>query len=207
MALTTLADIKVFLGIEPSDTSQDALITMFKDSIEETIINYCDTDFTIQTVVNERVDGLRSDVITPDNYPITDVDAVYFDVEVDGTGGWLLDASREYDWDDGAIYLRGNQTPFARRGVRIDYKWGYASVPANVKMCVYISTKAMMQRHNKNTEDVGSISKQDESQQVGGMGVNGIWDTETGLPNAAVALIKDYRTFEFPASGMAQRNT
>jgi len=28
----------------------------------------------------------------------------------------------------------------------------------------------------------------------------------TGLPNAAVALLANYRTYEFPAAGMAQRN-
>jgi len=133
MALTTLADIKVFMGIDPLDTSQDALLTMFKDAIESSVINFCDSDFTIQTVTNERVDGQRSDIIITENFPITDVDAVYVDVMADGSLGILLDPT-EYDWDEGSIYLRWQNTPKARRGIRIDYKWGYASVPADVKM-------------------------------------------------------------------------
>jgi len=207
MALTTLADIKIFMGIDALDTSQDVILTMFKDAIEASVINYCDSDFTIQTVTNERVDGLRSDVIVPENYPVTDVDAVYTDVESDGSGGLLVDASL-YDWDEGAIYYRFEGGGRSRRGLRIDYKWGYASVPADVKMAVYYSVKAMNQRHNKNNEDTGAgISKKDESQTgAGGTGGGSVWDKLTGLPTAAIALLQNYRTFEFPAAGMAQRN-
>ncbi len=206
MALTTLADVKTFLGIDAGDTSQDALITMFKDAVEQAVINFCDTDFTIQTVTNEILDGIRADVIVPRNFPITDVDAIYVACQPDGTGGILLDGTRDYSFNESAITLRGQHTPFSRACVRVDYKWGYATVPADVKMAVYQSIKAEMQRYSRNTEDVNSRSKGDESENYGGTGVNGVWDSATGLPKTIVAKLSNYRTFEFPTAGMAQRN-
>ena len=209
MALVTLADLKTFMGIDTLDVSQDAIITIFQDAVEQTVINYCDTDFTIQTVTNERHDLQNSDILTPENYPITSVDAVYLGIDTSGSNGILLDPTL-YDWDEGAIYFRDEGVGRMRRGARVDYKWGYSAVPPDVKMAIYYSVKAMLQRHNKNAEDTGGgIQKKDESQTAAGTGnakAGSVWDAMTGLPSAAVALIQNYRTFEFPAAGMAQRN-
>jgi len=207
MSLVTLDNIKTFLGIELSDTSQDVLLTMFQESVEASIIAFCDSDFSIKTVVNEIHDGIQSDVIVPRNYPITDVDAVYMGVYPDGTNGILLDPTREYSFSESSIVLRGQITPFARSSVRVDYKWGYASVPGDVKMAVYQSVKAESQRHARNTEDISSRSKGDESESYGnGSGAGSIWDSATGLPKTIVAKLANYKTFEFPTAGMAQRN-
>jgi hypothetical protein len=208
MSLVTFANLKVFLGIDPSDTAQDAIILMFQESVEASIIAFCDTDFTIKTVVNEVVDGILADVIVPRNYPITAVDAVVLGVYPDGSDGFALDATRDYAFTESAITLRGNQTPFSRSSVRIDYKWGYPSVPGDVAMAVYQSVKTEMQRYNRNTEDLASRSKGDESEGYGnGGGASGVWDSSTGLPKVIVAKLANYKTFEFPTAGMAQRNT
>lgn len=208
MSLVTFANLKVFLGIDPLDTAQDAIIAMFQASVEASVINFCDTDFTIQTVTNEIVDGILADVIVPRNYPITAVDAVILGVYPDGTNGFALDPTRDYAFTESAITLRGNQTPFSRAAVRIDYKWGYPSVPGDVAMAVYQSVKTEMQRYNRNTEDLSSRSKGDESEGYGnGGGAGSIWDTSTGLPKTVVAKLSNYKTFEFPMAGMAQRNT
>jgi len=203
MSLVSLSDLKLFLGI--TDNSQDALLTMFQTSVEQSIINFCETDFTIKTVTNELSDGIRSDVITPKNYPITAVDAVIFNVDPDGSDGYTLDPAFDYTFNESAIYLRGQHTPFSRAIVRIDYKYGYSAVPADVKMCVYQSVKAELQRYERKTEDLASRSKQDESESYGGGGGN-VWDSLTGLPKTIVAKLQYYKSYEFPHAGMAQRN-
>ncbi len=207
MSLVTLADIKTFLGI--SGTDQDALLTMFQESVEASVINYCETDFTPQVITGtpgEILDATRADVIVPRGYPITAVAGVWLGVDPDGTGGFQLDASDFY-FTESAIYLQGIHTPFQRGAIRLNYTWGYASVPGDVKMAVYQSIKAEMQRYNRNTEDLSSRSKQDESESYGGgSGAGSVWDPLTGLPRTIVAKLQPYRNYEFPRGNMAQRN-
>ena len=204
MSLVTLADIKVFLGIAPADTSQDALITMFQQSVEQSVINYCESDFTakvISGIPGEILDSGRSDVLVPKNFPIISVEEVWFNVEADGTGGFKLDGTRDYYHDEGAIILRTVYSPFSRGIIRLNYTWGYTGVPADVKMSVYQSVKAEMQRYNRNTEDLSSRSKEGESESY-----RDSWDALTGLPTQIVAKLQPYKVYEFGNIAMAQRN-
>lgn len=204
MALTNLDDVKTFLGIPLTDTSKDTVLTMFKESVEQSIINFCNTDFTAKIVVNEVLDAIRSDVIVTKNCPILSVQKVMIHNDMDGTNGVELD-TKQYYFDENAIMLRDVFTPFSRGMVRIDYTWGYAHVPADVKMVVYQSVKAEYQRYKQNTENVGSRSKGDESESFG-TGANGAWDPYTGLPKQIVAKLQAYKVYEIPLVSMAQRN-
>lgn len=201
MPLVTLADIKTYMGIDALDVSQDALLTMFQESIEATVTSFCGTDFSTKTVTNEVLDGVQSDVIVPRHFPVLAVDAVIVGTEPDGSGGLTLDPATDYSFNSSAIFLK-SFTPFARASVRVDYQWGYAAVPGDVKMAVYQAIKAEMQRHARNTEDVGSRSKGDETESY-----TGVWDASTGLPKTVVSKLAAYRDFEFPMVGMAQRNS
>lgn len=205
MPLTTLDDLKTFLGIPLIDTSKDAILTMFKDSVEESIIEYCDTDFSPTVVTNEVLDGIRSDIIVPKNAPIISVQKVILFNDIDGANGIELD-TKQFGHDQNAITLRDMFTPFYRGQVRIDYTWGYASVPANVKMVVYQSVKAEYQRYKQNSENVASRSKGDESESFGGGGSGSAWDPVTGLPRQIVAKLQPYKNYEIPVIPMAQRN-
>ena len=202
MALTTLADLKTFLGIE--DSSQDVILTILKDSVEQSIINYCETDFTTKVVTNEILSGTKADVIVPLNFPIISVQAVFLNVDADGTNGFELDDDKDYYNDEGAIYLMGVHTPNARGRVRIDYTWGYAAVPADVKLAVYQGVKVELQRYSTNTEAGMGRSKGDES-ETGGSSTN-LMDELTGLPKTVVAKLQAYKVYEFPNINMAQRN-
>lgn len=199
--IVTLASIKLFLGIEPLDTTQDAVITMFQESVEASVVSFCDSDFTAQVVTGEVVDGIQADIIVPKNYPVISVEGVYLGVDASGANGSLLDATSDYTFSASAISLIRNSTPFQRSSVRIDYTWGYSAVPGDVKMAIYQCVKAELQRYSRNTEDVSTRSKGVESD-----GGAGAWDATTGLPKAIVAKLASYKTFEFPTVGMAQRN-
>lgn len=203
MPLTTLNDLKTFLGIPLLDTSKDTLLTMFKDAVEQSVINFCESDFTSVVITNEVLDGTRADVIVPRYSPVISVQKVVVGCAMDGSGGAELD-STQFNFDENAIQLRGH-TPFARGVIRVDYTWGYAAVPPDVKMVVYQSVKAEYQRYKSNTENVGSRSKGDESESYG-TGANGAWDAYTGLPKQMVAKLQPYKNYEFPLIAMAQRN-
>lgn len=207
MALTTLDDIKTFLGIPLANTSQDALITMFKDSVEQSIINYCETDFETHVIAGppgEIMDGGRQDILVPKYFPIISVEEVHFGVDVDGTGGYQL-GDTDFYFDQSSITLRFQNAPFARGIIRLDYTYGYAAVPADVKMAVYQTIKAELQRYKKNSEDLSSRSKGDESESFG-VGPGGAWDPVSGLPRQIAAKLQPYRLYEFPNVNMAQRN-
>jgi hypothetical protein len=204
MPLVTLDDVKTFMGIPLIDTSKDAVLTMFKESVEQAVINFCDTDFSPKVVTGEVLDAVRSDIIVPKNCPIISVQKVILHNDMDGANGIELDA-KQWNHDDNAITLRDMFTPFSRGMIRVDYTWGYASVPADVKMVVYQSVKAEYQRHKANTENIGSRSKGDESESFG-TGANGAWDPYTGLPKQIVAKLQAYKVYEIPLVNMAQRN-
>jgi hypothetical protein len=203
--LTTLAENKTYLGIALSDTSQDAIIEIIRPAIEESILLYCDTDFTQKETPagGEIHDGIQSDMLVPFNFPIISIDAVYLGCDPSGENGTLLVVGTDYyvDADDGSVILTGNTTPFRRGSCRLNYKWGYVAVPKGVKLAVYQCVKAELQRRKRNTEDVSSRGKDGETEQYGKA-----WDDKTGLPKQILSKLDQYRSREFPQAGMAQRN-
>lgn len=201
MALVTLAEQKTFLEIELSDTSMDAKIQMFIDSVEAQIKNFCDCVFEAVEIEGELHDGTQSDVIVPKNSPLISVEALYFGCNVDGTGGALMDGTRDYYFDDNCVTLRESYSPRGRGYVRIDYTHGYVSVPSDVKMCALQAVKAELARDKRGTEDIASRSKMNESESY-----NAAWDKKTGLPTQIVSKLQAYRTYEVPNISMAARN-
>jgi len=197
--LVTLSDLKNFLNIPIADTSEDAKLMTFKNAIEQTIKNFCETDFDIKTV-NELLDGLNCDTIVPKHSPIQDVLEITVGVNTDGTGGYSLQASDFY-FDENMIFLRSSYTPQGRGRVMVRYRYGYQTVPADVKLAVMQSVKAELQRYSRNSEDISSRSKQGESESFGSA-----WDHTTGLPAQIISKLEHYRRLEFPVIGFAQRN-
>ena len=199
MALTTLAENKAYLGI--TNGSKDTLIEIIRPAVEEQIIAYCDTNFEEKTVTKEMHDGIESDVIVPYNFPVIQITAVYIGCDVNGENGRLLEADEYYVDDDGSVILRSSTTPFLRGNVRLDYKHGYTSVPSTIKLCVYQTVKAELQRQQRNTEDISSRSKEGESESYGSA-----WDSKSGLPKQILGKLDPYKAREIPLAGMAQRN-
>lgn len=195
MSLVTLNEIKSFLGVNNND--QDALLTMFQESVEASIIGYCETDFASHVVTGEVLDGNRSDIIVPKKCPIISVQALFIYVDETGVGTELDTDS--YTVDESAITLKSLSTDGRRSSIKINYTYGYSSVPADVKMCVYQSVKAEMQRYSQNTENITSRSKEGESE-----GYGGAWDSLSGLPKQIISKLQRYKIIEFPNVPSAQ---
>lgn len=201
MALVTLDEVKNFLGISLSDTSNDVKIQMFIDAVSQQIINFCETNFESTPVLNELHDGINADVIVPRNFPIISVEQVVFGCDSQGNNGVPLDPL-QYSFTEGVIKLRYGYSPRGRAIVRVDYTYGYSAVPADVKIAAIQSVKAELARDSKNTEGIGSIRKQDEA-----INYNSGWDSKTGLPSQIVSKLQAYKVYDFPLSmGFAQRN-
>ena len=196
-------DIKPWLGIDPSETKYDALLTTIGDAMEASVINYCETDFQLHVVTKEVLDGNNSDVIITRNIPVRSVQAIYFNCDVQGNNGSLIDAL-SYQVFPESITLQSMRTPFARSRVRIDYTYGYDGLPYDVKLCLIQCVEAEWRRKNQKSLLGVNISKKDESDSAGQK--SNEWDSKTGLPTVLVYKLNPYRSFEFPCQPMAQRN-
>jgi hypothetical protein len=199
--LVSLSDVKAYLGIPPADTSYDTLLTLFKESVEQSVYNFCETTFDEIEVTKELYDGIDSDIIVPKYFPILSIENIYFGCDAQGEGGQRLD-EEYYSMEETGIVLRwGVYTPNARKIVRLDYTYGFEEVPADVKLCVLQSIKAEKQRYDSNTENISSRGKMGESESFGSA-----WDKKTGLPAQIISKLQAYRVYEFPMIGNAQRN-
>jgi len=196
-------EIKPWLGIKAGDTSQDAFLTLINASVEQSIKNYCETDFETHAITKEILDGNDSDIIVPRNMPILSVQAIYFYCDTAGENGSLIDPLC-YQVLEHSIVLQSVTTPFCRSRVRMDYTYGYASLPADVKLVSLQGVEAEFRRKNDKTLIGGRKSKKDESEETGAAVVE--WDNKTGLPRVLIFKLTPYRSYEFPSQPMAQRN-
>jgi hypothetical protein len=201
--LSLNGDIKPWLGIDVLNTTHDATLTVINLAMEQAVLNYVETDFKLNIVVGEVLDGNISDVVFPINTPINSVEGLYFFPEADGSGGSLVDPE-EYRVSTEAIYLKFTNSPKGRATVRVDYTWGYDGLPADVKLMMLQAIEAEWRRKGAKSLGIGGRSKKDESETY----INdlGQWDEKSGLPKVLVAKLQSYKCFEFPSSPMAQRN-
>lgn len=212
-AYITLAESKTWLGIEDSDTTKDALLTDLITAVDEAINAWTGTRFDgIQTATRELHDARRQDILLPLNGPITGVSAVYMGVNSDGSGGQALDPAG-YRFDDTEIAMLYMHMPMQRGLVAITYTWGYASVPARVKLAAKLGVEGYFRmRQNKTVGGVTrSRAKEGESvtYSAGGSGGSRNNGWEGGLPPEAINVLSEFRRVDFDfgaGTAMATRN-
>ena len=201
-------DVKPWLGIDVSDTDQDQTLTLMRDSVEQAVINYIENDFDEHVVTGELLDSNGSDTVIPFNEPLLSVQALYLYVESDGSGGSLIDPE-DYNVvtsiNGSVVTMRRLFNPRGRSIIRIDYTYGYSSVPPDVKEAILLSIEAKYRRKTRKSIGLSSRRKKDESEGYSGGGPEA-WDSKVGLPVEVVAMLETYRKFEFPVQPMATRN-
>ena len=200
-ALVSLDIIKSWLGIVGTD--YDVTLEIIRDAVEQSVLQYCETSFTLEEVENEVTDGTNSDTIIPKKYPIDSVQELRFGVGTDGTGGSVV-SSADYQVKPDAIILKGFTTPKGRANIAIDYKYGYSGLPSDVKLAIIQAVEAEYRRKSKKSIGVASRSKEGESETY--KNDVGAWDQKSGLPKEVVYKLQPYKTFEFPTQPMATRN-
>jgi hypothetical protein len=201
MALETLSNIKAWLSITGND--QDAILTQIQDAVDQAITNYCDTEFTETTVTGELIDCRRSDILVPQFYPIISVQELLMGLGLDGSGGVALEET-DYILRPDGIYLKTQIMPQGRGLAKISYHYGYATVPARVKMASTLAVEAFYRRRSRKSLGLSSRSKEGESQSY--ENYSGAWDKLTGLPTDVVSMLGEYRDISIPVSPMSIRN-
>jgi Phage gp6-like head-tail connector protein len=137
LALVTLDQVKGMLGIDLTDTSQDALLTQHIAAVSAAINNYCDRIFVVQTYRDQlrNVCGWFGQPIVTRQYPITVVSDVPT-VTITESGVALDPAAFEVFAEAGELYrLDGSANPNAWTDplTVIDYTAGFNPVPDPVQ--------------------------------------------------------------------------
>lgn len=198
MSYITLAEAKTWLGV--TGTTEDAVLGDIIAAVDGAIDNFCDVKFAETTVENEIHDARRSDTLVPKHWPIRSVQAVRIGVNADGTGGSVIPAT-DYTVSEEAIRFRHLTMSQQRGYIALDYKHGLDGVPQPVKMAARLSVEGYYRMRAR--KSVGVVSKAKEGESIS---YSGAWHGQSGLPNEAVALLRDYRLVDFPGGSMATRN-
>lgn len=140
MALTTLANVKEYLQINPLDTYADNLLKRMIDAASVTIERFCGRTF-LQATYNEVIDGTGQRKMPLRNVPVSAVASVTINGQpvparpaVTGNG---------FTFDKYGVRLTGYAFTIGLDNVAITYTAGFAAVPDDVDMacCELVSLR------------------------------------------------------------------
>lgn len=118
-ALTTIDVVREQLGLDPEDTSQDALLARMINGASDAIRTYCDRDFA-RAQRADRLEGSGRPVLLLPLYPVIRVESV--------TAGGIPVSPEEYDVDASAgrlIRRSGSWPGGPGLTVEVVYEAGY----------------------------------------------------------------------------------
>lgn len=132
-ALTTVGNVKLWIALDPTDTSQDALIEELINIVSESVQTFIDRDLKKQNFT-EHLNGTGNSLINVKNYPITVINEIKVnEIVLDSTDFELTsdDAKRgqiyrEFGWNMKTTIVGLNFDPGRQlRNINIDYDAGY----------------------------------------------------------------------------------
>ena len=129
--LTTLANVKEWLGIPPATTTNDALLTRMIGAASDYIQTWLNRTFAIGPYSEVR-DGSGGDRFMFGNYPVSTVSSVKVDwLSVpaspgNGMPGYVFDGTT-------LTLLGGYRFSRAKSNVQVDYTAGFATTPKEVE--------------------------------------------------------------------------
>jgi len=158
-ALCTLAQVKTTLGI--TDSANDDILTRLINATTDYIESYCDRRFALTQYTDEYYNGYGDDELVLRQFPISeaeeDVPTISFIDKGTETAVSIDDC--EIYYDEGIIYY--SIFPKGRKNIKISYKAGYATIPADLaQACIEI----VVANYNRSktvavkSESIGSYS-------------------------------------------------
>lgn len=183
-ALTTLENVKGWLGLSDEDVADDALLTRLITAVSATVSSYLDRAVQTATYTAEKYTVHCGDKFMPNQWPITAVTTLVVDGEtiaasVDGEDGYLF--------DEQFIYLIGSGfsgcTP---QNVSLTYVAGYAANSAQLAE-IEQAVIVMISLRYKERERIGQRSKVLAGETVSYM--------ITDMPPDVKAVLDKYRRF------------
>jgi len=156
--LTNLTLVKLFLNIATTDTTHDDLLKNLVNWYSRAIESFCNKAFE-QTEYTETYDGLGSNVLFLDHYPISSVSSLEIDSVACEDSDYAIYSEGFIKLTDGSLFTKGDQN------VTITYKAGYAQVPGDVQLCC--TQLVAMKFKTINSDRIGIASQSFGDQNVG----------------------------------------
>lgn len=145
MALTTLAKVKEYLGIELTETSKDELLTRLLNSASATIENYCRRKFNAADYT-ETFDGLARNIF-PQQYPIISITNLTHD-------GALIEGYKNKE-----TYIDLGDKYYGE--ITLSYRGGYEVIPEDLEqaciMLVDYYHKTDISNYSRTFADTGAL--------------------------------------------------
>lgn len=162
-ALTTLANFKIHMSMQPTASLDDNKMIMYINAASQKIETWCNRILISQSYT-ELKSGRRQNYLLPDQYPVTAISEIRLDNNrqwtlpqslLDPTTYTLSDFGQTIQWD--GIF------PGGYNNIRIIYTAGYVTIPADLELgCIWL---AEWYYRNQQRADMGktTMSKGDES--------------------------------------------
>jgi len=133
LALVSVDDAKAALGIDPSDTSQDAALARQIDSVSVAINHFCDRVFVVQTYRDQIRNGRGAwgEPLVTRQYPIVYDDSGVPIVAITEDGALLDPAAIEVYPETGSLYRLDSAWTAAL--ITVEYVAGYTVIPPDVQ--------------------------------------------------------------------------
>lgn len=175
MALTTLAKLKLWLGIADATTTFDARLTQLLAAVEEAIESFCGREFASvsETLV---LDGNGRASISLPRYPVTAVSSIKIDTEGEfGAGTEVALADVIIKNSAGVLVRRGGAIwPYAPQSIQVVYTGGLTSIPADLQQAV---CEACGDRWTRSRQlESGAPGQMQTSEGIPGYGSSGFAD-------------------------------
>ena len=198
-ALLTLSEIKAILGVPPTDTSEDAQLSMWIDQYSDIIATMCQRTFAYEEVQETwRGDSMPFDCprLYLSHYPVADIDLE----SVESPKGSVIDpATYEVENDSGKVRIDG----YWAEPVVVKYWGGYqlpdAAPPALKTACGLLIQAARLQAKLGATGGIRGLTHGetriqyfDPTQMFGKAGFAGPLQTATDTVNALLSAYMRY---------------
>ena len=151
--LTTLIDVKAWLGIPTGTTTDDTMLSALVTSVSAWIQSYIERQLLTASYTELR-SGSGGKALVLNQYPVTAVSALTIDgVAITartsfGSAGYYL-ANNTLYLDGGLTFTKGNAN------ISIDYTAGYATAPADIAQ----AAKQLVALKYRERERIGQVSK------------------------------------------------
>jgi len=127
-AFTTVNAVKLFLGLDSTDTEQDLPIAVTISAVTETMKRFMDREILQQEILDELHDAEGGTTLFLQQYPVITTSGITVrsdDVVVSGTD-YVVKA------DPGIVKLKSGSFSNEPCGVSVDYVGGFAEVPGDL---------------------------------------------------------------------------
>jgi hypothetical protein len=159
--LTTLDNVKEWVGVQPDNTTDDELLTRLLNAVSQLVVGYCDR-LLLTASYTEQYSRHHGHELTPQNWPISAVASLT-------VNGNSIPASPDgiqdgFVFNDTTIFLMGYSFGYAQYtwgtqarylNVTVNYTAGYQTIPYDLEQAVI----HLIALRYKERERIGQRSK------------------------------------------------